>query len=138
MAKPLARIAVMQFGFALGVLAILARAAQLQLLQGERWSDQAQRQRTERKVLPSRRGAICGYLCRRSRATSELGSAGSITMGRSQPSRCSRCDGSTACISPVIFTASIPRGRSLAPLSADSRLIAPPARRVSSSHSTQF
>jgi len=58
MAKPLARIAVVQFGFALGVLAILARAAQLQLLQGNRWAEQAQRQRTERKVLPARRGAL--------------------------------------------------------------------------------
>jgi cell division protein FtsI (penicillin-binding protein 3) len=58
MAKPLARIAVVQFGFALGVLAIIGRAAQLQLLQGDRWAEQAQRQRTERRVLPARRGAL--------------------------------------------------------------------------------
>ncbi|HJR15372.1 MAG TPA: penicillin-binding transpeptidase domain-containing protein [Gemmatimonadales bacterium] len=58
MARPQARIAVVQFAFALGVLAILARAAQLQLLQGERWAEQAQRQRTERVVLPARRGAL--------------------------------------------------------------------------------
>jgi cell division protein FtsI (penicillin-binding protein 3) len=58
MAKPLARIAVIQFGFALGVLAILARAVQLQVLQGDRWAAQAERQRTERTVLPARRGAL--------------------------------------------------------------------------------
>jgi cell division protein FtsI (penicillin-binding protein 3) len=58
MAKPLARIAAVQFGFTLGVAAILARAAQLQLIQGDRWAEQAQRQRTERVVLPARRGAL--------------------------------------------------------------------------------
>ena len=58
MARPLARIAAVQFGFALGIVAILARAAQLQLVQGERWAEQAQRQRTERAILPARRGAL--------------------------------------------------------------------------------
>jgi len=52
------RIAVVQFAFLLGVAAILARAAQLQLFQGDRWAEQAQRQRTERAVLPARRGAL--------------------------------------------------------------------------------
>ena len=58
MARPQARIAAIQFGFALGVIAILARAAQLQLMQGGRWAEQAQRQRTERTILPARRGAL--------------------------------------------------------------------------------
>ena len=58
MAKPAARIAVVQFGFALAIVAILARAAQLQLVQGERWREQAARQRTERAVLPARRGGL--------------------------------------------------------------------------------
>jgi cell division protein FtsI (penicillin-binding protein 3) len=58
MAKPLARIAAVQLGFALLVLAVLARAAQLQLFQGERWAEQARRQRTERAVLPARRGGL--------------------------------------------------------------------------------
>jgi cell division protein FtsI (penicillin-binding protein 3) len=58
MAQPLARIAAVQFGFALGILAILARSAQLQLFQGDRWSQQATRQRTERAVLPARRGGL--------------------------------------------------------------------------------
>src|SRR3954465_11702186 len=58
MAKPSVRIAVVQFGFAIGVLAILARAAQLQLFQGQRWAEQAARQRTERAVLPAKRGGL--------------------------------------------------------------------------------
>ncbi|HEV8178053.1 MAG TPA: hypothetical protein VGP44_10235, partial [Gemmatimonadales bacterium] len=58
MARPQARIAAIQFGFALGVLAILARAAQLQLMEGGRWAEQAERQRTERTMLPARRGAL--------------------------------------------------------------------------------
>lgn len=58
MDRPQARIAAIQFGFTLGVIAILARAAQLQLMQGGRWAEQAQRQRTERAILPARRGAL--------------------------------------------------------------------------------
>ncbi|HWN17400.1 MAG TPA: penicillin-binding transpeptidase domain-containing protein [Gemmatimonadales bacterium] len=58
MARPQVRIAAIQFGFALGVGAILARAAQLQLMQGDRWAEAAERQRTERTVLPARRGAL--------------------------------------------------------------------------------
>ena len=58
MAKPTARIAVIQFGFALGVLAVLGRAAQLQIVQGERWAAEAERTRTERVELPARRGAL--------------------------------------------------------------------------------
>ena len=58
MAQPRARIAVVQLGFALAILAILARAVQLQLVQGERWAEQARRQRTERAVLPARRGGL--------------------------------------------------------------------------------
>lgn len=58
MTRPSARIVVMQFGLALGVLVLLARAAQLQLFEGERWAEQARRQRTERAVLPARRGGL--------------------------------------------------------------------------------
>jgi cell division protein FtsI (penicillin-binding protein 3) len=58
MARPTTRISVVQFGFALAVLAILARAAQLQLIQGDRWAQQAERQRTERAVLPAKRGGL--------------------------------------------------------------------------------
>jgi cell division protein FtsI (penicillin-binding protein 3) len=58
MARPQTRIAVVQFAFALGAIAIVARTAQLQLVQGDKWAEQAQRQRTERTVLPARRGAL--------------------------------------------------------------------------------
>src|SRR6185295_13375475 len=58
MAKPAARIAAIQFGFALGILAVLTRAAQLQLVEAERWEREAARQRTEKVVLPARRGGL--------------------------------------------------------------------------------
>lgn len=58
MAKPTARIAAIQFGFALGILAVLTRAAQLQIVDAERWEREASRQRTEKVVLPARRGAL--------------------------------------------------------------------------------
>ena len=58
MAKPSARIGAIQFGFAIGILAVLTRAAQLQIVEAERWEREAARQRTEKVVLPARRGAI--------------------------------------------------------------------------------
>jgi cell division protein FtsI (penicillin-binding protein 3) len=58
MAKPVVRIAAIQFGFALGILAVLTRAAQLQIVEAERWEAEAARQRTEQVVLPARRGAL--------------------------------------------------------------------------------
>lgn len=58
MAKPAARIAVIQLGFAIGVLAILSRAVQLQIVEGEAWARLAESSRTERRVLPARRGAL--------------------------------------------------------------------------------
>jgi cell division protein FtsI (penicillin-binding protein 3) len=58
MAKPTVRIAAIQFGFALGILAVLTRAAQLQIVDAERWEREAARQRTEKVVLPARRGAL--------------------------------------------------------------------------------
>ena len=58
MAKPSARIGAIQFGFAVGILAILTRAAQLQIVEAERWEREAARQRTEKVILPARRGAL--------------------------------------------------------------------------------
>jgi cell division protein FtsI (penicillin-binding protein 3) len=58
MAKPLTRISAIQFGFLLGIIVILARAAQLQLVQGDQWAEHARRQRTERAILPARRGGL--------------------------------------------------------------------------------
>jgi cell division protein FtsI (penicillin-binding protein 3) len=58
MAKPTARIAAIQFGFVIALVAILGRAAQLQIVQGDRWKREAEQRRTERVVLPARRGAL--------------------------------------------------------------------------------
>jgi cell division protein FtsI (penicillin-binding protein 3) len=58
MAKPSARIVAIEFAFGLGILAVLTRAAQLQVVDTERWQREASRQRTERVVLPARRGAL--------------------------------------------------------------------------------
>jgi cell division protein FtsI (penicillin-binding protein 3) len=58
MSRSAARILAVQFCFGLGVVAILVRAVQLQLVQGGRWAAEAERQRTERSILPARRGAI--------------------------------------------------------------------------------
>ncbi|HYL29707.1 MAG TPA: penicillin-binding transpeptidase domain-containing protein [Gemmatimonadales bacterium] len=58
MAKPAARIAAIQFCFAVGITAVVARAAQLQLVQGARWAGEAEAQRTERAVLPAARGTL--------------------------------------------------------------------------------
>jgi cell division protein FtsI (penicillin-binding protein 3) len=58
MAKASARIVAIEFAFGLGILAVLTRAAQLQVVETERWQREASRQRTERVVLPARRGAL--------------------------------------------------------------------------------
>ncbi len=58
MAKPTARIAVVQFGFVLGVVAILSRAAQVQIVEGDDWAREAALKRTERVVLPAKRGGL--------------------------------------------------------------------------------
>ena len=58
MAKPTARIAVIQLGFALGVLALLTRAVQLQVIDGDKWAAEASSKRTVRQVEEARRGAL--------------------------------------------------------------------------------
>lgn len=58
MAKPEARIAFLQFAFALGVTAVVGRAAQLQLVEGTEWRKLAERNRTAHVQVPARRGAI--------------------------------------------------------------------------------
>lgn len=58
MAKPAARIAAIEFCFALGIAAVVARAAQLQIVQGPRWAAEAAAHRTERVMLPARRGTL--------------------------------------------------------------------------------
>jgi cell division protein FtsI (penicillin-binding protein 3) len=58
MAKPAVRITVIQFCFALGIAAVLARAAQLQVVEGAKWAGKAAKQRTVHDTLAARRGAI--------------------------------------------------------------------------------
>lgn len=58
MARPVARIRVVEVAFLLASLAVLGRAAQLQLVQGKEWAGKAQQKRTETAAIPARRGTI--------------------------------------------------------------------------------
>lgn len=58
MAKPAARTAFIQFCLGLGMVAILARSAQLQLVRGEEYAARKARQRTSTIIMPARRGTI--------------------------------------------------------------------------------
>jgi cell division protein FtsI (penicillin-binding protein 3) len=57
-AKPVVRLRVVQVAFGLAVLAVVARAAQVQVVRGAAYRDAARAQRTEHVVLPARRGTI--------------------------------------------------------------------------------
>src|SRR5882672_3681083 len=58
MARPAVRIQVVEFGVLVGLALLVGRAAQVQILHGRRWAEEAQAQRTERIVLQARRGAL--------------------------------------------------------------------------------
>src|SRR5437762_9551136 len=58
MARSAVRIQVVEFGVLVGLALLVGRAAQVQILQGRRWAEEAQAQRTERIVLPARRGTL--------------------------------------------------------------------------------
>lgn len=58
MAKPEVRLTAIQAAFALAIVAVLGRAAQVQVLQGAAYAARAEAQRTETVVLPAPRGAI--------------------------------------------------------------------------------
>lgn len=58
MAKPTARIGLIQAMLALGFIAVIGRAAQLQVIEGGKWRALADSVRRERVVLPARRGGI--------------------------------------------------------------------------------
>jgi cell division protein FtsI (penicillin-binding protein 3) len=58
MAKPAVRLQVVEMAMLLGFVLLAGRAAQVQLVQGRRWSEEAQAQRTERIVLAARRGSL--------------------------------------------------------------------------------
>src|SRR5436309_9726369 len=55
MARSAVRIQVVEFGVLAGLALLVGRAAQVQILQGRRWAEEAQAQRTERIVLQARR-----------------------------------------------------------------------------------
>src|SRR2546428_12626223 len=58
MAKLGVRLQVIQAAMFVGLVALIGRAAQVQLVQGKRWASEAQIQRTEHIVLSARRGAL--------------------------------------------------------------------------------
>jgi cell division protein FtsI/penicillin-binding protein 2 len=58
MAKAAARLGFIRFCLTVGILAVIARAAQLQLVEGADFARRAERGRTESEVLPARRGTI--------------------------------------------------------------------------------
>src|SRR5439155_21472829 len=57
------------------LLLLLGRAAQVQLLQGRRWAEEARARRTERIVLPARRGALLDRHGGRDRKSTRLNSS---------------------------------------------------------------
>ncbi len=58
MAKPLVRLRVVEIGIGIALLALVLRAAQVQLIEGHRYAAAAKAQRTERVVLDARRGTL--------------------------------------------------------------------------------
>src|SRR2546425_654143 len=58
MAKSAVRLQVVQVGVFTALALLAVRAAQVQLLEGRRWAEEAQAQRTERIVLHARRGTL--------------------------------------------------------------------------------
>src|ERR1700693_844626 len=58
MAELPVRLQVIEAAMVLGLIALVGRAAQVQLIQGSRWSTEARVQRTEHIVLAARRGAL--------------------------------------------------------------------------------
>jgi cell division protein FtsI (penicillin-binding protein 3) len=58
MARARARIGLLQASLVLGLLAVVGRAAQVQIVQGKRWAAEAERSRTEVEQLEARRGTL--------------------------------------------------------------------------------
>ena len=58
MAKPAVRLEFVERGVFAVLALLVVRAAQVQLLEGRRWAEAAQAQRTERIVLQARRGTL--------------------------------------------------------------------------------
>jgi cell division protein FtsI (penicillin-binding protein 3) len=58
MARPAARIRAVEIVFLLALTAVIGRAAQLQIVEGGHWSQEAARLRTSHDIMPARRGTI--------------------------------------------------------------------------------
>ena len=58
MARSAARITLIEVVLGLGMVAVLVRSGQLQLVEGAEWRDRAEKARQERRVLEARRGGI--------------------------------------------------------------------------------
>ena len=58
MARSAIRIQVVEVGVFVSLALLVVRAAQVQIIHGRRWAEEAQAQRTERIVLPARRGTL--------------------------------------------------------------------------------
>jgi cell division protein FtsI (penicillin-binding protein 3) len=58
MAKPIARIRLIEIVFLLAVVAVIGRAAQLQLVEGGSWSKKAAESRTVHDIMAARRGTM--------------------------------------------------------------------------------
>jgi cell division protein FtsI (penicillin-binding protein 3) len=58
MARPTARITLIEVMLGLGLLVVLLRAGQLQLVEGGKWRAEAEQARQERRILEARRGGI--------------------------------------------------------------------------------
>lgn len=53
-----ARLAAIQLAFAIGIVAVIARAVQIQIVRGAAYAEQARATRTETVALPARRGTV--------------------------------------------------------------------------------
>lgn len=58
MARARARIGLLQASLAVGLVAVVVRAAQVQIIQGKRWAAEAEQSRTEVERLEARRGTL--------------------------------------------------------------------------------
>ncbi len=90
MAKPTARISVLQFGSLLGLGLVVARSAQLQLVEGRRWAEQARVQRTVTEVLRARRGTLFDRNGRALALTQEFYKVGVAPNELREPARAAR------------------------------------------------
>ena len=120
MAKLAVRLRAVEVVVGGALVCIAGRAAQLQLLEGRRWAEEARAQRTEHVVLPARRGALTDRHGTPLALTQETYHVGVAVNELRDPasSTCSRSAPCAAYTSSPCSTGSIPRPTSPAPSSA--------------------